>query len=169
MPVFSYVAKDSEGRVVRGISDVESEDALRARLEGRGYKVDSIQPGSEVAQSEDVKPEEAAERVLKALLHDAVVRGYGRVELEIGEAETRKTRVEAWVTVGDERQNIMSVPHYVWPHLLQAVCEMACAPVPTEGSESGGYFTFEAHGKTIEVSFTASTTYISLEIVPTSD
>jgi len=168
MPVFSYVAKDSGGKVVQGTSEAENEQALVQQLRARGLWVQkvSVEEGNCTPRGTLEPP---IERVLTAVLHDAVVRKYGRVELELVEAEGGQKQVAVCATVGDERHSVMIVPEYVWPPLLRAICEKGEAPVPKEGSESGGYFTFEAHGKTIEVSFTASTTCISLEVVPTSD
>jgi len=165
MPIYNYTAKDSEGKVVQGTSDASSEEALVSRLRERGYYVQKVSAieGSGPADETSQPP---IERVLEAILHDAVVRNYERAELELVEAEGGQKEVAVCATVGDEHHRVMTVPEYVWKDLLKAIAGKAGAPVPTEGSESGGYFQFEAHGKTVEVSFTASTTYLSLDFVP---
>lgn len=165
MPKFTYVTKDGEGKVVRGTAEAESEAALVESLRAKGLWVQKV-TAVEGAGAPHETPEPPIERVLTAILHDAVVRNYGRIELELVEAEGGQKQVAVCATVGDERRNVMTVPEYVWHDLLKAICEKARAPVPTKGTESGGYFQFEAHGKTVEISFTASTTYLSLDFVP---
>ena len=160
MPVFDWIAKDSDGKVVKGTSEAECEEALVARLRGCGYwvqKVTSDQPSGRKAKDS----EEPIKRVVAVILGAAIKEGAEHVDIELS-ADT----VKVLFAIGEEHHETMAVPAYVWSPLLKEFCQMAGAPEPQEGSETGGPFQFEADGKTYEILFMGSTSGARLEITP---
>ena len=160
MPVFDWIAKDSDGKVVKGTSEAECEEALVARLRECGFWVQKVTSDQPCGRKEKAS-EEPVKRVVEVILHTAIKDGAQHVDIERYE-----DRVKVLFAIGEEHHETMAVPAYVWSPLLKEFCQMAGAPEPKEGSETGGPFQFEADGKTYEILFMGSTAGARLEITP---